>query len=150
MRVIATTVIRNSVLGSEVHGHTFDVDFSSGKVNRVLDTPDPINIHSNPNPRGGTRGGRGIQVRKGVIYVSNHDTIYMYDRKMRPKGKLTHPLSAGIHEIWAGKDGIWVTSTDIDSVVKLGYDGKLMKKWCFHSDRDLVRELGLRDPPKLE
>jgi hypothetical protein len=147
MRVIATTVIRHSVLGEDVHGRTFDVDFTNKKVRKVLPTPDPMNIHSNPNPRGGTRGGRGIQVRDGTIYVSNHDTIFSYDMNMKLKGKISHPLTAGIHEIHLVRDGIWVAATDIDSIVKVDLDGNLLEKWCFHQDAGLCGELGFSDPP---
>ena len=103
-----------------------------------------------PNPRGGTRGGRGIQVRDDIIFVSNHDTIFMYDMRMKLRGKISHPLTAGIHEIHLVCDGVWVAATDIDTIVKVDLDGNLLDKWCFHQDKGLCGELGFSDPPPMD
>jgi len=72
-----------------------------------------------PNPRGNTRGGRGIVFWGDDVIVANYHTLKIYDRKLHHKRDVSHPLLAGLHETHSNSnDGrIWVSSTAIDAVI---------------------------------
>ena len=78
MRVIATTVVRESIRGKQKTGYIYDIDWTAGRVVNKLPVPDPLFPESDDNPRGGVRGGRGVTVTKDGIVVANYDTFYRY------------------------------------------------------------------------
>jgi hypothetical protein len=74
-----------------------------------------------PNPRGNARGGRGIEFIEDDVIVANYHTLKIYDRNLRHKKDVSHPLFVGLHETFSNGNGqIWVSSTSIDAI--LGMD----------------------------
>jgi hypothetical protein len=71
MRVLATTVVRESLRGKRRTGFIYDVDWDSRRVERRLPVPEPQFPESDENPRGGVRGGRGVAVTPAGIVVAN-------------------------------------------------------------------------------
>lgn len=146
-RLLATTVIRHSKVGENATGHILEVDWEGGRVLHSLPTPDPKWPSSNDNPRGGLRGGRGVEVYDGRYFVANYDTVYVYDDRWRPEGEISHPLSTDIHEIDVGPSGIWLSCSRYDLALKLGFDGRRLAHWHVSDSPRLVRRLGLPGTP---
>ncbi|NVN97643.1 hypothetical protein HXX01_05490, partial [Candidatus Nomurabacteria bacterium] len=140
MRVFLSTVIRGDT-NPEATGFLLEVDWAAKKVINKLSIPIDS---SNPfwNARGGNRGGRGISLHNGVLYVGTATSILKYDTNLNLIGSLDHPLLAGLHEMYAEEDGIWVTSTVHDLVMKISFDGEVLDQWWGSESIALQQQLG--------
>jgi hypothetical protein len=119
IKVYFSTVVRSAP--QEQGGEIILVDWNSKKV-EARQPIYPTNPEMNdPNPRGNTRGGRGIEFYGDEVVVANYHTLKVYDRELRPTRDISHPLLVGLHETFSDGDGrVWATSTAIDVV--LGID----------------------------
>ena len=82
-----------------------------------------------PNPRGGTRGARGIAVGDGEILVANYDTIFRYDASWRLVGAISNPQCADIHDIAFCDGRLWVASTRNDRLFQFDLDGNVKDRF---------------------
>lgn len=127
LRVFATTVLRGAC-DRELTGYLLELDWRRNIVKRQI--PIPIkSSHPFWNARGGNRGGRGLFVHGGILYVATALTIYQYDPNLQLIGEIAHPWLAGLHEIFIDEEGIWVTSTVHDLVFKLDFHGNILDEW---------------------
>jgi hypothetical protein len=139
VRVVATTVVRESVFGKQRTGYIYDVDWAAQRVERRLPVPDPSFPQADDNPRGGVRGGRGVAVTRGGIIVANCDTLYRYDDSWNVVDSLSNPLFVGMHEIdWDGQH-LWIAATGLDAVLKTTLEGHVEVAWDPHADETLDR-----------
>jgi hypothetical protein len=146
MRVIATTVVRESIRGKQKTGWIYDVDWDAQTVLRKLPVPDPSFPESDDNPRGGVRGGRGVAPTQHGIVVANYDTLYVYDDDWNVVQQLSHPLFVGTHEIdWDG-ERLWTAATGIDAVLRVSLDGDVDVAWDPHAP-ELADRFGIRRRP---
>jgi hypothetical protein len=129
VRVIATTVVRESLRGKQYTGFIYDVDWSAQRVLRRLPVPDPRYPESDSNPRGGVRGGRGVAVTPAGIAVANHDGLSIYDDDWRLVDEISHPLLVGLHEVHWDGEHLWVTATAIDVLLKVNLSGSVEVAW---------------------
>ncbi len=133
MKVYFTTVVRGAPI--DKGGEVVAVDWSTKRIlaRRAIAPTDPPVV--DPNPRGGARGGRGILLRDGRVYVASYHTIHAFDLSLtRELARISHPLFAGLHELaWDG-DGIWATSTSIDAAVKVSAGGATLATWWPRDD----------------
>lgn len=86
------------------------------------------------NPRGGTRGGRGITKFNDQIVVADYHTVHVYDSNLNELNKLSKNVFSNIHEITSDEQKIYVTSTKIDTLVEVSLKGKLINFWCGRDD----------------
>lgn len=148
MKVICTTVIRHSEKG-ESHGYIYEIDWNNKKIVKKVEMPNPKAdwLLLKLNPRGGSRGGRGVQITDEAIYVANDNMIIMYDHNWNEIRRISNQLFTGIHEIW-------VSSTGIDSAIKINFSGNVLKMWSPRTDPLVKKVLGIDDnyrtswPPK--
>lgn len=71
-----------------------------------------------PNPRGNTRGGRGIAVMGDTVVVGSYHTLKVFDRDLNHIRDITHPLMVNLHEIYpSGPNSVLVSCTSIDAVL---------------------------------
>jgi hypothetical protein len=96
------------------------------------------------NPRGGHRGGRGITSADGRLAIANADEIHVFDRSWQRTAVLSHPAAGDLHELAADGDGVWACSPRSDSLVRLGWDGRLRERWTWRQDPALVSRFGYR------
>lgn len=89
---------------------------------------EPAYRENDPNPRGGTRGCRGIGLSRELVFIANYSTIFSFDHQWNGVNKISHPSCAGIHDILCGQDCIWVTSTSNDLLISFDYSGNLLRK----------------------
>ncbi len=119
MRVVATTVVRESLRGKQETGWIYDVDLDTGTVVHKVPVPDPQFPNSDDNPRGGVRGGRGVAATDKGIVVANYDTLTTFDDEWNVLDSLTHPLFVGLHEIdWDGAN-LWLAATGLDALLRV-------------------------------
>jgi hypothetical protein len=150
MRLIATTVVRESIRGKQRTGFIYDVDWEARTVTRSLPVPEPNFPESDDNPRGGVRGGRGIAVTRQGIVVANYDTLSLYDDDWKLLGSVTDPRFVGLHEIdWDGTH-VWVAATGIDALLKVTLDGTVEAAWDPHAPPDCLRFDLRRRPNPLD
>jgi len=140
VRVFATSVIRGSSR-ADMTGFLFELDWAKGAVIRQI----PISIDSSRpfwNARGGNRGGRGVFQHGDYLYVATAVSVLVYDRGLNQVAELNHPLLAGLHEIFVDDQGIWLTSTLHDLVIKLDFDGNVLDEWWGSESKLLQKQLG--------
>lgn len=140
IRVFVTTVIRGSI-NRELTGFLFELDWQNNRIKERI--PIPLDTaHPFWNVRGGNRGGRGVFAHNGTLYVATAMSVLMFDRKLKKIGELTHPYLAGLHEIYVDSEGIWITSTVHDLVIKLDFGGNIIDEWWGSESQLLQHELG--------
>jgi hypothetical protein len=146
MRIVATTVVREAVQGKERSGYVYDLDWTEKRVLRRVPVPEPRFPKSDDNPRGGNRGGRGVAATRHGIVVANYDSLCVFDDDWNALDTLSHPLFVDLHEIdWDGSH-LWVSSTQLDALLKVSLDGEVEVAWDPH--RPPFRErFGLRERP---
>ena len=124
MRVIATTVVRESIRGKQRTGYIYDVDWDEQRVVKRIPVPEPQFPETEDNPRGGVRGGRGVAVTRMGIVVANYDTLIVYDDDWSVLDEIGHPLFVGTHEIdWDGHH-VWTAATGIDAVLRVSLEDR--------------------------
>lgn len=117
MNVYFSTVIRSAppLEGGEL----VKVDWARKEVlARVPIAPTEPDI-DDPNPRGNTRGGRGIELVGDDVVCGSFHSLHVFDRDLKPRRKISHPLMVSLHESVFARDGtIWTTSTAIDAALR--------------------------------
>lgn len=138
MRVLATTVHRVAS-PTETHGFLLEIDWRRKEVLRLIEAP-PLYSQFEKRNRGGRRGLRGITRFAGLIWFASCDALFgLEPQSLCLERIVTHPWMAHIHEIEAGKGGIWVTSTGGNGIFQVGLDQQaLQASWlCGEPDVDL-------------
>jgi hypothetical protein len=130
MRVYFSTVIRTAdpLRGGSLVSVDWAAKRSIGIAPVVPHDPDLVD----PNPRGNTRGGRGIVFCGDEVAVASYHTLRFYDRSLRHTRDITHPLFAGIHELADAGDGsVWVAATAVDAALRVDMtSGRLLdQRW---------------------
>lgn len=118
MRLLFGTVVRTAApeRGGELCRLDWDTKGVEGRTPVVAQDP---SVERDPNPRGSTRGCRGIQITGDEIVAASYHSLHVYDRSLTMRRRISHGLMAGLHEILlSGPNRIWVTSTAIDAVLE--------------------------------
>ena len=149
MRLLVTTVVRHAPLG-QPSGYVYVFDM----VERCVLARWPIDEtpfrRFDPNPRGGLRGARGVAVCGERLAIAITDRVDIFDREGRRVGRITHPLMGGVHDLCAEEDGLWVTCTHADLLVKMSWSGELLDVWDCRSQPGLAAQLGLPELPRAD
>jgi len=150
MQVYIGTVIRNSRLGSG--GELIRVDWRHKEViAKAPIVPDDPYFTTDPNPRGNTRGCRGIQVWNNHVIAADYHTLRFYDLELNPVRTLSDGLMVGLHECCLDGNGkILVSSTALDAA--LSYDlttGQVLEEFWPREMPGFQRTLGI-EPLLLE
>lgn len=137
MRVFLSTVVRGAPV--KQGGELIALDWARKTVlGRVPIYPVNPAI-DDPNTRGGGRGGRGIVLLRDELFVASYHSLHGFDYNLKPTRTLTHHQFAGLHELKLVKDGIWVSSTPLGTVLKVDFQGNVLQEWWAHDD-PVVRE----------
>ena len=76
-------------------------------------------MDDDPNPRGNTRGCKGITIIGNEIIAANFHTLKVFDFSLNHIRDFSHGLMVGMHETYnASGKRIWVSSTVIDAAVE--------------------------------
>ncbi|CAN5780194.1 hypothetical protein BH23GEM7_BH23GEM7_39530 [soil metagenome] len=144
---IVTSVVRHA--GQlDASGFVRVVDLDSRRVVMKSLLPEARHRASDPNPRGGLRGARGVAALPDRLVIANAERLFIVDSSWRRLGEITHPWFGGVHDILGEEEGIWVACTSADLLLKVDWEGRLLAEWEWRRDERLVEALGfLRLPP---
>jgi hypothetical protein len=102
-------------------GELVKLDWGTKRVLKSVPiVPEDPSVEHDPNPRGNTRGCRGIQVRGDRVLAASYHSVEVFDRDLNHQRRMSDGLMVGLHETSLDGDTLWVTSTAIDAAV--GYD----------------------------
>lgn len=124
-RLLATVVVRQGP--PDANSFLYDIDWTHHRIRQRIAIPSPV--LSNPGPRGGARGARGVLSMDNRHIVANFNSLLVYSDTWKLEKILSHPHFNGIHEIDADNDSIWVTSTGLDAIVRIDREGRLIDEW---------------------
>ena len=120
-RIITTSVIRSARQG-ESHGGVYLVDLDSRDIEQGIDWNDrSINWEG----RGGDRGLRGIAFHQNKTYLAASDEIFVYDLQFKLLESFTNRYLKRCHEINIANDILYLTSTDLNSVLEFDLTRRL-------------------------
>jgi len=129
LKVYFSTVVRSAP--QEQGGEIVLLDWNT----KTIDARQPIypvnpEIYD-PNPRGNSRGGRGIEFIDDNVIVANYHTLEVFDRSLQHRKGISNGLMAGLHEICKDSDGhIVASSTAIDAALVVDFqDGGIVKQY---------------------
>ena len=132
-RVAITSVVRYAV-PTEISGCLRILDLERGRLSFVTPSPESSFRGHDPNPRGGTRGTRGVSVHGDRLVVANAERLFVFDTSWNLVAELSDPLMVDVHDVLAEERGIWVTATGIDLLLLVAWDGRLVHEWTFRKD----------------
>ncbi len=135
MKVYFSTVRRYSEIDKGGEVVKLDWDTKTVEQRRVINVDNfPV---VDPNPRGNSRGGRGIAQIGDTLAVASYHTLWLFDQDLNVLDEVTHPLMVGLHEVAAAPDGrVWVASTTIDAVLLIDLQSK--RDLCQYWARELT------------
>lgn len=129
-------------------GELIKLDWSRKAVLKAMPIfPSDPDVGDDPNPRGNTRGGKGILLRDGEIYVGTYHTILVFGPDLRLRRRISNNLFVNLHEMCFDGDTIWVSSTAIDAAIKVDLEGRTLKSWWPREEPLLQDAYGLRPLP---
>src|SRR5204862_4656204 len=79
-RIVVTSVVRYAV-PTEMSGWLRVVDLSSGETVFATLVPESVWRRHDPNPRGGTRGTRGVSVHGERLVIAGAERLYVFDTR---------------------------------------------------------------------
>jgi hypothetical protein len=143
MDILFGTVVRTALIPQG--GELVRLDWSTKKVKAAVPVYPSHPSLDDPNPRGNTRGCRGIQQFGTQIIAANYHTLQIYDQQLELQREISHPLFAGLHEIFCTPEGtIWVTSTAIDAALAIDpHSGTLIESFWPREMPSFQKALGL-------
>jgi len=111
-------VVRNAPVGEG--GELVLLDWKNKNVvKKVPIFPDNPRMDDDPNPRGNTRGCKGITIIGDEIVAANFHTLQIFDLSLAHKKDFSHGLMVGLHETYCDRGRrIWVSSTVIDAALE--------------------------------
>jgi hypothetical protein len=119
----------------EPSGYIHVYDINENRIIRSCNIIEHPYRLTDPNPRGGYRGSKGISICNNMIAVSNASTIFLYDNKWNPVTYFWNPICSGIHDIKLYKDHIWITSARNDLLICLDFRGNIID---YYDARELL------------
>ncbi len=148
-RLLVTTVVREAGLAQD-SGFLYVLDLDRGQPLLEMPMPESLYRARDLNPRGGLRGARGVSACGDRLVLANSERLLFFDVQWRPIGEFSHPRLGGIHDILAQNDGVWVTSTNADLLVKVSWGGELLADWSWRDDPGLRQTFGLPHLPPVD
>ncbi len=113
------------------YGYLIETDF--GGTQRLLKIPTPT---ESPNGERIKTGLRGICIWQGRVYTASWNTIYVIDpHKLEVVDSFSHPLMSDLHGLHADTDGLWATSSLIDSVLHFDWQHNFLRALSFSNTR---------------
>ena len=126
-------------------GELVKMDWTAKKVLKTVPIyPFDPEIEDDPNPRGNSRGGKGILIPGDELFVGTYHSILVYDLDLNFKRKITNNLFVNIHEMCFSSENIWVSATAIDGAVLVDRQGSTLKTWWPREEPLLQEKFGLR------
>jgi hypothetical protein len=123
MRLVFTTVVRQAPVAAGGSVRMFE--WPSGRLlaERAVAPVDPPVV--DPNPRGNSRGGRGVAFLPDAIVIATYHTLEICDLSLQAVGAFSHGNFAGIHEIRRRGKRLFVASTANNAAAQIAIEAVL-------------------------
>lgn len=144
LKVFFGTVVRSAPVRDG--GELVRLDWASKSIDaRVAIFPTEPRLDHDPNPRGNSRGCRGIEIIGDRVAASTYHTVKLFDLQLRHERDVSHGLMVGVHEVCAERSGsLWLSSTAIDAAIECDLDtGAMLSAIWPREMAAFQRELGL-------
>lgn len=149
LRIAVTSAVRHAG-SADFSGYVRVVDLASGEVALKAPIPESGWRADDPNPRGGVRGAKGVSALGDRLVVANSERLFVFDPAWSLAGEITHPLMGAVHDVLAVEDGVWVTCSACDLLLKVDWHGEPIETWSWRSEPSLVSALGFDSLPPLD
>jgi hypothetical protein len=149
LRIAVTSAVRHAG-AADFSGYVRVVDLASGEVALKAPIPESGRRADDPNPRGGVRGAKGVSALGDRLVVANSERLFVFDSAWSLAGEITHPLMGAVHDVLAVEDGVWVTCSACDLLLKVDWHGEPVETWSWRSEPSLVSALGFDSLPPLD
>ncbi len=125
-------------------GELVQLDWTTKEIRKkIAISPTDPDIEHDPNPRGNTRGGKGILVTEQEVLAGTYHTILVFDHELNLLRKITNNLFVNIHEMCFAGQNIWVSATTIDCAVLVDPTGKTIATSWPREEKVLQERFGL-------
>lgn len=126
-------------------GELVKLDWTTKKIEKIVPMfPQNPEVEHDSNPRGNSRGGKGILLSDdNEIFAATYHSIHVFDLDLNLKRIITNNLFVNIHEMCWDGEYIWVSSTAIDCAVKVDKEGNTLKTWWPREEIRLQERFGL-------
>ena len=126
-------------------GELVKLDWSAKKVLKTVPVyPFDPDIEEDSNPRGNSRGGKGMLLRGDELFVGSYHSLLVFDPELNLKRKINNTLFVNIHELCGDGENLWVSSTAIDCALQINPEGKTLKSFWPREEGLLQEKFGLR------
>ena len=149
LRIAVTSAVRHAGT-ADISGYFRLVELEDGHVTLKAPIPESSRRADDPNPRGGVRGAKGMSSHGNRFVVANSERLFVFDQAWSLVAELSHPLMGAVHDVLVDEDGIWVTCSGCDLLLKLDWDGNPVETWSWRSEPGLVSALGFDSLPAFD
>jgi hypothetical protein len=149
LRIAVTSAVRHAG-SADFSGFFRLVDLETGRTLLKTSIPESAWRADDPNPRGGVRGAKGVSAHGDRLVVANSERLFVFDPAWSLVEEITHPLLGAVHDVLAVEDGIWVTCTACDLLLKVDPSGRPVETWSWRADPELVSALGFDSLPPFD
>jgi hypothetical protein len=149
LRIAVTSAVRHAG-SADFSGYFRLVDLDSGRVALKAPIPESAWRADDPNPRGGVRGAKGVSVHGDRLVVANSERLFVFDTSWSLAAELTNPLMGAVHDVLAVEDGIWVTCSACDLLLKVDWHGEPVESWSWRDEPALLAALGFDSLPPFD
>src|SRR5690349_13885499 len=134
MDVYFSTIVRGAPI--EQAGELIRLNWETKQMEACAPIYPSEPIVDDPNPRGNTRGGRGITFIGDQVMCCNWHTLKFYDKKLNETRNITHPYFVDLHEVYLEDDGtLFISSTALDAVFQVDMmTGDILNEYWPRSD----------------
>lgn len=129
MRVFFGTVFRTAPV--QEAGELVSIDWETKRILRKIPVfPENPRLDHDPNPRGSSRGCRGLAIFGEKLLAADYHTIRILDHDLDETDRLSHGCMVNLHEIHLEDHSLWVSSTAIDAALKYSLpDGRVLENY---------------------
>ena len=106
VRRVAVSSIGRGADVDHASGYLRVVDLERGAVTFKTPVPESRWRPEDPNPRGGTRGARGVAVHGDRFVLGTHEDVTVLDTGWSLVRRFTHPILSSVHDVLADERGI--------------------------------------------
>lgn len=149
LRIAVTSAVRNAG-SADFSGYFRVVELDTGHTIAKAPIPESAWRADDPNPRGGVRGAKGVSAHGDRLVVANSERLFVFDPAWMLVGEITNPLLGAVHDVLTVEDGVWVTCSACDLLLKVDWSGVPTETWSWRRDRSLASALGFDFLPAFD
>jgi hypothetical protein len=145
MELYLSTVVRTAPIQEGGEIIRFNWDTKTIEARAPIYPEDPV--VDDPNPRGNTRGGRGIALlNQDRVLCASYHTLKIFDRDLHEIYGITHPMMANLHELVPDTGSrIFAACTSMDTVLEIDIQqGKLAREYHPREMPGIQQALGVQ------